>query len=57
MSKSILVIDTPRTCFGCPLMYDAYGEEDTCTGYDEIIENPFEIPSWCPLLPLSEKEE
>ena len=26
MSKSVLVIETPRTCFGCPLMYDSYGE-------------------------------
>lgn len=45
MSKSILVIDTPKRCEECPLRYDYVVYYEKC-GYDMIN---------CPLKPLPSK--
>lgn len=52
MSKSILVIDTPESCWGCDLEYGHYcGKEKRHIG-----EGEFEtIPDWCPLRDFPEK--
>lgn len=57
MSKSILVIDTPEACIGCPCHFadDVMiwcGKERK-----EILADDIETfkPDWCPLLDLPEK--
>lgn len=60
MSKSILVIDTPKNCRECLLKYDSYGEYDicaasTCAPQDAIIDDDNTKLSYCPLRPLPEK--
>lgn len=72
MSKSILVIDTPKRCLDCPLgnSEESDGEEVwcyilDCTSWqkgiyeDEEEEELYnsEKPDWCPLKKLSEKED
>ena len=53
--KSILVIDTPKTCKECPcqlMLVCVPADEDI----DEYI-NPSETkPDWCPLRPLPQKK-
>lgn len=52
--KSILVIDTPKSCFECPLMY-----------YDCMVikdDRKYETredrrPDWCPLKPLPKPKD
>lgn len=56
MSKSILVIDTPKKCIHCPLLNDA----DECTVQDDAANfkagNSWdELMKGCPLKPLPEK--
>lgn len=70
MSKSVLVIDTPKSCYNCPFgteYYDIY----ICKGNCELAEHLGKImtllteeyygfesksrPEWCPLKPLPEK--
>ena len=61
MNKSILVIDTPRSCRECGIMFhDEYC--DWCPRvlsingvYDYVANNT--KPEWCPLLPLPEKKD
>ena len=70
MSKSVLVIDTPTNCYGCPfgtsycgeLEYAGYCELADCLDYDVILmtEENFDCesksrPEWCPLEPLPDK--
>ena len=57
MSKSVLVIDTPENCYGCPfgtaycgeIEYVGYCELADCLDYDVI-------PDWCPLVDLPKKD-
>ena len=58
MSKSVLVIDTPKKCMHCPLLNDA----DECTVQDDAANfkagNSWdELMKGCPLKPLPEKKE
>ncbi len=53
MSKSILVIDTPRDCSKCDLK-DGYFCGKTKRWIDE---DDFPKPDWCPLRDLPEKKE
>lgn len=72
MSKSVLVIDTPKSCYNCPFgteYYDIYIYKGNC----ELAEHLGKImtllteeyygfesksrPEWCPLKPLPEKKE
>lgn len=70
MSKSVLVIDTPENCYGCPFgteycsdyEYDGRCELAECLDYDTrlITEELYDCesksrPDWCPLKPLPEK--
>ena len=70
MSKSVLVIDTPENCYGCPfgteycgnLEYEGRCELADCLYYDVILmtEEHYDCesksrPDWCPLKPLPEK--
>lgn len=48
--KSILVIDTPKNCAECKLMYLQGIGESICNAVDWE-----ERPSWCPLRPLPHK--
>lgn len=70
MSKSVLVIDTPKSCYNCPFGTEYY---DICIykGNCELAEHLGKImtlvteeyygfesksrPDWCPLKPLPEK--
>lgn len=71
MSKSVLVIDTPKSCYNCPFgteYYDIYIYKGNC----ELAEHLGKImtllteeyygfesksrPDWCPLKPLPEKD-
>lgn len=72
MSKSVLVIDTPKSCYNCPFgteYYDIYIYKRNC----ELAEHLGKImtllteeyygfesksrPDWCPLKELPEKKE
>ena len=70
MSKSVLVLDTPKNCYDCPfgtaycgeLEYVGYCELADCLDYDVILmtEEHYDCesksrPDWCPLKPLPEK--
>lgn len=72
MSKSVLVIDTPENCYGCPfgteycgnLEYEGCCELADCLDYDVILmtEEHYDCesksrPDWCLLKPLPEKKE
>ena len=54
MSKAVLVIDMPKTCYECPLC----DELESCLGTDtntidvDILKGK---PGWCPLRPLPKK--
>lgn len=67
MSKSVLVLDTPKNCYDCPfgtaycgeLEYVGYCELAGCLDYDVILmtEEHYDYeskskPDWCPLKPL-----
>jgi hypothetical protein len=56
--KSVLVINTPKSCYECYLLRE--GIVDTCLPVDrDIHDGSFDeyngIPSWCPLKPLPKK--
>lgn len=56
MSKSVLVIDTPRKCYDCPLLNGA----DECTVQDDDAnfnadDSWDELMKGCPLKPLPER--
>lgn len=70
MSKSALVMETPRNCYDCPFgteycsdsEYEGYCELAECLGSDMrlITEEHYDYesesrPDWCPLKPLPEK--
>lgn len=57
MSKSILVIDTPKRCAECRLCaFGNYGSK-RCTGKDQpiFLNGKKQKPDWCPLRDLPEK--
>ena len=70
MSKSVLVVDTPKNCYDCPfgaeycgnLGYEGCCELAGCLNSDMrlITEELYDYecesrPDWCPLKPLPEK--
>ena len=69
MNKSVLVIDTPETCYGCPLCAVRVRKDKSiyfcnipkCTGVDEVIRGipnaETSKPNWCPLTPLPEYKD
>lgn len=67
MSKSILVIDTPKRCLDCPCHFTGMiklnpsGKERfipiLCGLNNEDILSDEEKPDWCPLRDLPEKKE
>lgn len=57
MSKSILMIDTPKCCSKCPLFSNIYTDM-TCKGNGRTIDYPFpadKIQDWCPLKDVPNK--
>lgn len=54
MSKSILVMDTPKTCENCYMLSHNYCNFQ-CLITGELIEKSTNRPNWCPLKPLPEK--
>lgn len=54
MSKSVLVMDTPKTCENCYMLSHNYCNFQ-CLITGELIEKSINRPNWCPLKPLSEK--
>lgn len=54
MSKSVLVIDTPETCYSCYLR-KLIRDWSYCAVKSERIKNEMVKPDWCPLKPLPEK--
>ena len=56
MSKSILLIKEPKTCFDCPCFYDNEGMS-FCQAEDKLVDVEQGKPSWCPLRPLPEMKD
>ena len=56
MSKSVLVIDTPKSCENCYMLSHNYCNFQ-CLITGELIEKSTNKPDWCPLKPLPEKKE
>ena len=54
MRKSILVIETPKTCENCYMLSHNYCNFQ-CLITGELIEKSTNRPNWCPLKPLPEK--
>lgn len=60
MSKAVLIMDMPESCFGCNFMYcDEESDTETCQAMEtardiDLIEDR---PDWCPLRELPEKME
>lgn len=62
MSKSVLVIDSPRSCITCPLGVDKSIPLEVaiqCAGCGKwAIDNETEtVPDWCPLRPVPPYED
>lgn len=70
MSKSVLVIDTPKNCYDCPFGTEYCGdhEYEGCCELAECLDSDMRLiteelydyecksrPNWCPLKPLPEK--
>lgn len=56
MSRSVLVIDTPKTCADCIMLCVKYCEYQ-CLANDKLIKKATGKPDWCPLKPLPERKE
>lgn len=56
MSKSILVIDTPKKCDGCMLHGMIIGKQ-ICLAELKRVKNESGKPGWCPLKVLPEKKD
>ena len=64
MSKSVLVMDTPKMCMGCPFAWPvddysfvciiAYDEDGDCKAISDDSYGK-KVEDWCPLKPLPEK--
>lgn len=61
MTKAILVMDMPESCFGCNFLYcNADAGIDSCQAMEvsRIVDSEkYEKPDWCPLRELPEKKE
>lgn len=70
MSKSVLVVDTPKNCYDCPFGTEYCGnlEYEGCCELAECLDSDMRLiteehydyesesrPDWCPLKPLPEK--
>ena len=59
MSKAVLVMDMPESCFGCNFLYcNADAGIDSCQAIklSRIVDSEtYEKPDWCPLRELPEK--
>lgn len=59
MSKAVLVMDMPESCFGCNFLYcKADAGTDSCQAMEvsRIVDSEtYERPDWCPLRELPEK--
>lgn len=61
MSKSVLVIDTPKSCIDCPIGRNMSNPLEVCvvcgaTRKCVIDKEPESIPEWCPLKPLPKRK-
>lgn len=54
MSKSVLVINTPKNCCSCYLCGFTLNSQ-YCRGKKKDIKDTSVKPDWCPLKPLPEK--
>lgn len=53
--KSLLIIDTPKSCGDCPCIHD---ELWMCQADKEYREGEYSsVPLWCPLKPMPQKKE
>lgn len=60
MSKSILVIDTPKNCGYCPVgrLFGTAGQVECMAGKDIRVNQDCEIiPEWCPLKEVPKQRE
>ena len=59
MSKSVIVIDTPKTCAECRASYCADVWYCYAGEYRKILTSKeiYAKPDWCPLKPLPEKRQ
>lgn len=60
MAKAVLVMDMPKTCFGCNFCHINSDGEDSCQALE--VARPFdsetyEKPAWCPLRVLPEERQ
>ena len=59
--KSVMVIDTPKTCIECPFCEELDPQEwwgECCITKKNIYaygDEEIKVPEWCPLRPLPEK--
>ena len=60
MSKSILLVNTPKHCSECQLMISGHMCVPWCSGLtffqeiqDEDLDNKDKRPAYCPLIPIS----
>lgn len=56
MSKAMLIMDMPETCYECPFLDEA----DNCLAMDVLytdVEVMIEKPTWCPLREVPEKRK
>ena len=60
MNKSILIIDTPKKCWDCPLHIESYDDDfvDIMICNAKKLESHYgKIPNYCPLKSLPEKKK
>lgn len=61
MAKAVLVMDMPKSCFGCNFLYcNADAGIDSCQAMEvsRIVDfETYEKPEWCPLRELPERKE
>lgn len=60
MSKSVLVMETPESCFGCNFCHcDIESEKEYCEARERrkglVLSKT--RPDWCPLMDLPEKDD
>ena len=54
MSKSILVIDTPKSCNKCPVYHEGYGH---CNVVRSFIKDDTQVDSRCPLIKIPSPDD
>lgn len=59
MSKAVLIMDMPESCFGCNFCHiNSSGGEDRCQAFEvsrAVNSETYEKPDWCPLRELPEE--